>query len=87
MILTDIGNYLRERQCASVADIATRFDADPDAVRDMLARLVRKQRIHRVRNLSGCGSSCRKCDNAATELYAWGGPSEETPGQATCPDA
>ena len=87
MILTDIGNYLRERQCASVADIANRFDADPEAVRDMLSILVRKQRIHRVRTLTGCGSSCRKCDSAATELYAWGRQSEEGLEQAACPDS
>ena len=38
MILSDIGNYLREREYASVADIANRFDTDPEVVREMLAK-------------------------------------------------
>ena len=57
MILSDIGNYLREREYASVADIANRFDTDPEVVRDMLAVLERKQRIHRIQSLAACGSS------------------------------
>lgn len=84
MILSDIGNYLRERQYASVADIASRFETDPDVVRDMLAMLERKQRIHRVTGLSACGSSCRKCDSAATEFYAWGSLPEEPTTQTAC---
>ena len=70
MILSDIGNYLRERKCASVADIANRFDTQPDVVRDMLAMLERKQRIHRVPTLSACGSSCRPIVTRATPTAA-----------------
>lgn len=84
MILAGISDYIRERQRVSVADIANHFDADPGVVRDMLAVLERKQRIHRVPNVSACGSSCRQCDPAATELFAWGKGPEEPDEQAAC---
>jgi hypothetical protein len=84
MILAEISNYIRERERASVADIANRFDTDPEVVRQMLAVLLRKQRIHRVPNITACGSNCRQCDPASTELYAWG-PGKEAPDeQAAC---
>ena len=84
MILAEIIDYIHERGRVSVADITNRFDADPDAVRDMLAMLERKQRIHRIMSISACGSSCRKCDPTATELYAWGKPSDKPDEQAGC---
>jgi hypothetical protein len=84
MILADISDYIQKRQRVSVADIVNRFDADPDAVREMLALLERKKRIHRIPSVPACGSSCRQCDSAATELYAWGKGREEPDEQAAC---
>ena len=57
---------------------------DREGTRDMLAVLERKQRIHRIQSLAACGSSCRKCDSAATELYAWGRSPDEAAQQAAC---
>ncbi|MEJ2316634.1 MAG: FeoC-like transcriptional regulator [Gammaproteobacteria bacterium] len=84
MILAEISDYIRERERASVADIANRFDSDPEVVRKMLSVLERKQRIHKVPSITACGSSCRQCDPAATELYAWGPSTGKPEEQAAC---
>ncbi len=84
MILAEISDYIRERQRVSVADVANRFDSDPEVVRKMLAVLERKSRVHRIPSVSACGSSCRQCDQAATELYAWGPGKGEPDEQAAC---
>lgn len=71
MILTDIRNYLRDRKHATLADIALHVEADPDAVRGMLQRLLAKGQVTRNNVSSSCGTSCSKCDPAARELYFW----------------
>jgi putative ferrous iron transport protein C len=71
MILTDIRDYLRTRKQATLADIALHVEADPDAVRGMLQRLLAKGQVTRNTVSSGCGTSCSKCDPAARELYFW----------------
>jgi len=73
MILSEIKHYLQQRGQVSLADIALRFDSEPDAVRGMLETLLRKGRIRRQMLNSACGSSCCKCDSAATEFYEWVG--------------
>lgn len=71
MILSDIKRYLQERGQATLADIATHFDAPPDAVRGMLETWIRKGRVARHQANAACGSSCSQCDPAATEIYVW----------------
>lgn len=71
MILSDIRRYLEQRGQATLADIATHFDADPDAVRGMLELWMRKGKIHKQMATGSCGSSCTHCDPATTEIYVW----------------
>ena len=79
MILADIKRYLMERGCAPLADIALHLGSDPDAVRGMLEQWIRKGRVRRRMANAACGSSCRDCDPAATEIYEWIG----APGSAS----
>jgi len=71
MILTDIRDYLRERNQATLNDIALHVDADPDAVRGMLQRLLAKGQVSCETLSSDCGSQCNKCDPAIREIYVW----------------
>lgn len=70
MILTDLSEYLKQRQRASVADLAVGLDATPDALRAMLGTLERKGRVRRL-DAPGCSKGCCKCDPASLELYEW----------------
>ena len=80
MILSELRDYLAVRGTASLADMALRFDTDPEVLRPMLARFERKGRVvHRRRpeaaagGCTGCEScaSVDRCDSAAFEIYEW----------------
>ncbi len=71
MILSEIKSYLMERGSAPLSDIALHFDSEPDAVRGMLEQWVRKGKVRKNLLSASCGSSCDKCDTAATEVYEW----------------
>ena len=71
MILQQVGDYLQKHGQATLADIALHVDADETAVSGMLEHWVRKGLVERRTLSAGCGSSCSKCEPAATELYVW----------------
>jgi putative ferrous iron transport protein C len=72
MILSDIRKYIEQRGQATLVDMANHFEADPEALRGMLNVWIRKGKVTRHVCTSSCGSSCTRCDSAATEIYAWG---------------
>lgn len=84
MILADVRDYLRLRGQASLAEIAHHVGSDPEAVRAMLALWVEKGRVSRVVPGGGCGTGCRQCDPAQTEVYVWGPSSEKEPTIPAC---
>ncbi|MCF7992828.1 MAG: FeoC-like transcriptional regulator [Thiohalocapsa sp.] len=67
MILSELKQYLAEHRRVSLTDMVNRFDADPDALRGMLAVLERKGRVRKL-DAQVCGG-CSKCDPATVELY------------------
>ncbi|GAB3375570.1 FeoC-like transcriptional regulator [Azotobacter armeniacus] len=71
MILSEIGQYLRQHGRASLRDLATATGSTPEAVEAMLATLERKGRVRRLSAGSTCGTSCCKCDPATLALYEW----------------
>jgi hypothetical protein len=72
MILSDLRNYLQERQRITLNDLVVHFQIDADALRGMLSKWIQKGK---VRLISGggasCGTSCCKCDPLLTEIYEW----------------
>ena len=83
MILGRILDYLRDRECAGIGEIARAVDSSPEAVRGMLQTLERRNHVHRLQTRAGCGSACRQCDQAAIELFA-AGPAPVTTGPSAC---
>ena len=71
MILAELRDYLAERKCAPLADMAWHFDADADALRAMLALLERKGRVRRLCTPATCGKTCNACSSESVELYEW----------------
>lgn len=71
MILAEVRDYLRERGQASLAEIASQFDASPQVVRDMLEVWVRKGKVQKGLATASCGSRCNQCDSATIEYYFW----------------
>ncbi len=71
MILSDIRNYLKQRGQCSLSDIALHFDTDANAVRGMLAIWIKKGKVEKRSATASCGTSCKSCDPASTEMYFW----------------
>ena len=86
MILAELTRYLAQHRRVALPDLAWHFEAEPDAVRGMLAVLERKGRVRRLANGSACTGGCGKCDQAQVESYEWLGRArdaapEPAPGQ------
>ena len=84
MILERLITYLSQRRVAGAYEISRAIDASPDAVRGMLETLHRRGLVHPVQVPQGCGSSCRQCTQVASDLYAIGPESAETPDGGGC---
>lgn len=70
MILSDLKSYLTEHHRTPISELARHFNADPDAIRGMLAHFIRKGQVRRLDEGGSC-SSCQKCDTATLETYEW----------------
>lgn len=65
LTLTALRDHLAERRQASLGEIATHFDADPDVVREALGRFEAKGRVRRLpagEACGGCSCGCRGGD-------------------------
>jgi putative ferrous iron transport protein C len=74
MILGDLKSYLTSHKRVPIADLANRFDVEPDALRGMLQLWVDKGRVRRLEGAGACGS-CARCGDGDTdpEIYEWVG--------------
>jgi hypothetical protein len=84
MILADILEFLQQRDMASLGEISRHVSAEPEAVRNMLATLQRKGKVHRATPGAGCGSTCQQCATGSLELYAWGPQKTSLPLSPPC---
>jgi len=73
MILSDLKSYLAEHHRSPIGELVRHFNADPDAIRGMLAHFIRKGQVRRLDEGRSC-SGCQKCDAAALEIYEWTAP-------------
>ncbi len=71
MVLSEIKVYLRKNRRVMLADIATHFDLEPDALRGMLQKWVSKGKVRKLAADTGCSTGCCKCDPATLEFYEW----------------
>jgi hypothetical protein len=70
MILSEIGDYLRTRHQAPMADLVNRFDIQAEVLRPMLEVWMRKGRVCRIRSEATCGA-CTACGGTVPEVYRW----------------
>ena len=71
MILSELRNYVQQRDRVTMADLVQHFKTDATALRGMLDRWIRKGNIRVIPLKSGCGTSCCQCDPLLTEIYEW----------------
>lgn len=68
MILGDIREYLKQRDTASVSDVAAHFDVSQEAAELALNYWVKKGKVRAVS--AACGSSCDGC-GSSSGVYQW----------------
>jgi putative ferrous iron transport protein C len=73
MILSELRDYLKANQRATLTDMAHRFDTEPNALRGMLEKWMAKGLVEKLPQATGCGSDCCHCNHAVTEIYEWVG--------------
>ncbi|HHI81660.1 MAG TPA: sugar metabolism transcriptional regulator [Rhizobiales bacterium] len=78
MLLSDINNYFAIHKRACLADLATHFKADPDAITGMLDVLAARGRITRIASSGNC-QGCTRCDPSSLIIYEWNGRTESKP--------
>lgn len=71
MILTEIKQYLKSNRSASLTDLSVRFHVEPDAMRGMLDQWIKKGRIKKLPEGSGCSNCCANCNSGHLEIYEW----------------
>lgn len=69
MILQKLQQYLCDRPATSLTELAQHFQIDADALRGMLAQLIRKGRVRKLESKK-CGG-CHNCAPESLELYEW----------------
>ncbi|MEB3829193.1 FeoC-like transcriptional regulator [Phormidium sp. CCY1219] len=72
MILSDIQTYLSQQGKASLAELSVHFRIDADALRPMLAKLVRKHRLRKIEQPQKC-CGCSACTAESLIVYEWVG--------------
>lgn len=71
MILTDIRDYLQQKEQAALRDMAIEFGMEQDALRPILEQWITKGKIEKLPNGSTCGGGCHSCAPETIELYRW----------------
>jgi putative ferrous iron transport protein C len=71
MILMKVKEYLKTQRLVSLFDLTTRFNLDPEIVREMLKLFISKGKLRLQQKTARCGTQCAKCHPAMTELYEW----------------
>ena len=70
MTPSDIRTYLKTRESASLADLAARFDADPQAILGILSHWQRKGKVLEVKG-EACSKGCSGCGASSPSFYQW----------------
>lgn len=69
-ILTEVRDYLHQRQHASIDDLALHFDSTPDAIRGMLDLWIARGKIRRC-PAAACNSCSSSCPAKPGDSYEW----------------
>ncbi|MBE9113260.1 FeoC-like transcriptional regulator [Nodosilinea sp. LEGE 07298] len=69
-MLSNIQAYMATHGTVSIADLSLHFHTDSQALRPMLAKLIRKGRIRPLPLPEKC-ADCTCCDFSQLECYAW----------------
>lgn len=71
MLLVRLKQHLEIKRLVSMFDMKTRFNLDPEILRNMLQHWIAKGKVRQRNKTEFCGGKCIKCDPLIVELYEW----------------
>jgi len=71
MILTEIRDYLRAQNQASLRDMALQFSMEQDALRPILEQWIEKGKVIKLPEGTACGGGCNSCEPETIEIFQW----------------
>lgn len=70
-MLLAVRDYLKQRETATLVEIARHLQQPVDLVRGLIAHWVQKNKVSRCPPPAGCGSRCQTCPPDQAEVYQW----------------
>ncbi len=70
MILA-LRDLLRRHRQIPLKELAEALDSDPETVRPMLERLIRRGEVERLPPATPCPGGCNLCPPQTVEIYRW----------------
>lgn len=70
MILRELQEFILNNHRVSLAEMELHFQMNGDALRQMLNKLIKKGRVHKLPNTQKC-HDCTSCNTDTMEFYEW----------------
>jgi hypothetical protein len=70
-MIANVKQYLNSHRVVSLLDLIEYFKLDPEILRSMLQRLIRKGQLRQKSKTINCGTKCTQCSPFMTEMYEW----------------
>ncbi len=88
-MILELCRLLRRHRQIPLRELAEALGTDPDTVRPMLRRLIRRGQVERLPPATPCPGGCTLCPPQTVEIYRWIGDNEmscrqTTPGTSSC---
>ena len=71
MTPSELRNYLKEHQQATLTDLSIHFSSAPDAVKAAMQTWIRKGAAVEITAEPGCSKGCCKCKVEDITIYRW----------------
>ncbi len=82
-MILELCRLLRRRRQIPLKELAEALGTDPETVRPMLQRLIRRGQVERLPPATPCPGGCTLCPPQTVEIYRWIGDNEASSRRTT----
>ncbi len=82
-MILELCRLLRHRRQIPLKELAEALETDPETVRPMLQRLIRRGQVERLPPATPCPGGCTLCPPQTVEIYRWIGDNEASSRRTT----
>ncbi|BCX82433.1 putative ferrous iron transport protein C [Methylomarinovum caldicuralii] len=70
-MILELRSLLRRQRQIPLKELAEALGSDPETVRPMLERLIRRGEVERLPSATPCPGGCTLCPPQTVEIYLW----------------